>query len=95
MREDSTSLAGHSPLTESGKRNKEDMAGLLAMVSKRVWCSPFLPTTESDRYSERERERESESDIQRESVSERTSFREIEIEREQISERKRECTRAK
>ena len=51
MREDSTSLAGETPLTESGKRVEEDTAGLLAMVSKRV--SPFLPTTESVSYTER------------------------------------------
>ena len=29
------------------------MAGLLAMASKYVWCSPFLPTTEGDSYIER------------------------------------------
>ena len=51
MREDSTSLAGQ---TQSGKREQKDTAGLLAMASKRVRCSPFLPTMESDSYSERE-----------------------------------------
>ena len=38
---------------------------LLAMASKRVGCSQYLPTTESDSYREREsdsyRERESDS----------------------------------
>ena len=50
MREDSTSLAVETPLTESGKR-VEDTAGLLALVSKCV--SPFLPTTESVSYRDR------------------------------------------
>ena len=53
MREDSTSLAGETPLTESGKRVLKDKAGLLAMASKRVRCYPSLPTTESDSYGER------------------------------------------
>ena len=51
MREDSTSLSGETPLTESGKRVEEDTAGLLAIASKRV--SPFLSTTESDSYRDR------------------------------------------
>ena len=61
-REDSTS--GQTPLTKSAKINYKDTATLLVMASKRVCCSPFLPTTESDSY--RERERESEIDRQRE-----------------------------
>ena len=69
------------------------------MTSKRVGCSPFLPTTESDSYIERERE--SESDIQRERERERenklprekdsetASFREIERERQREIEHQR------
>ena len=59
MLEDSTSLAGKTPLTVYGKRNLKDTPGLLAMASKRVWCSSFIPTTESDSYIERERESQS------------------------------------
>ena len=52
------------------------MAGLPAMASKRVGCSPFLPTTESDSYREsesqkatdKERERKRENKLQRESA---------------------------
>ena len=78
-----TQICKHTPpLIESGKRDEEDTAGLLAMAPKRVGCFPFLPTTEIDSYRER-----SESDRQRERVSERTSFREIELEREQVLER--------
>ena len=76
MLEDSTSLDGQTPLTVCGKRSLEDTPGFLAMASKRVWCSPFIPTTKSDSYSERENQKVTES------VSERTSFREREIERE-------------
>ena len=64
------------------------MAGLLAMALKRDGCSPFLPTTESFCY--RERDSQKAKDKERESVSERTSFRVIELERVQASERERE-----
>ena len=63
MLEDNTHLDGETPLTESGKERLVTYGWLLAMASKSVGCSPFLPTTESD--SSIERERESESDIQR------------------------------
>ena len=47
MLEDSTRLACEMPLTESGKARLVRYSSLLAMASKRVGCSPFLPTTES------------------------------------------------
>ena len=70
MLEHSTSLAGVTPLTESGKRDLEETAGLLALASKRIRCSP---TTESDSYGERdsqkatdkERDRERENKLKR------------------------------
>ena len=66
-------------LTVSGKRSLEDTPGFLVMASKRVWCSLFIPTTESDSYSEREsqkltykeRERERENKLPREREIER------------------------
>ena len=61
------------------------MPRLLAMALKRVWCSPFLLTTESDSYSERERE--SESDILRERDRERERESESDILRERERER--------
>ena len=54
MLEDSTHLAGETSLTESGKARLVRYGWLLAMASKRVWCSPFLPTTESNSYIERD-----------------------------------------
>ena len=73
MLEDSTSLACETPLTESGKARLVRYSSLLAMASKRVGCSPFLPTTESDSSIERdsqkatdkERENERENMLQR------------------------------
>ena len=73
MLEDSTRLAGETPLTESGKARLVRYGWLLAMASKRVGCSPVLPTTESDCYIERdsqkatdkERENERENMLQR------------------------------
>ena len=53
MLENSTRLAGETPLTESGKVRLVRYGWLLAMASKRVGCFPFLPTTESDSYMER------------------------------------------
>ena len=47
---------------------------LLAMASKRVRCSRFLPTTESDSYGERE------SDSYRERDSQKATDKEIERE---------------
>ena len=61
---------------------------LLAIASKRVGCSPFLPTTESD--SDRERDSQTMTDR----VSEKTSFRKIELERrESTLQRVRESVR--
>ena len=54
MLEDSTRLSGETPLTESGKARLVRYCWLLAMVSKRVGCSLYLPTTESDSYIERD-----------------------------------------
>ena len=73
MLEDSTRLAGETPLTESGKARLVRYRWLLATASKHVVCSPFLPTTESDSYIERdsqkatdkERENEQENMLQR------------------------------
>ena len=53
MLEDSTCVAGETPLTESGKARLVRYVWLLAIASKRVGCSPFLPTMESDSYIER------------------------------------------
>ena len=58
------------------------------MASKRVGFSPFLPTTESDSYIEREIVRMRQTKSERK--SERTCFREIDLERYQVSERERE-----
>ena len=57
MLEDSIRLAGETPLTESGRGRLVRYSWLLAMASKRVGCSPFLPTTESDSYIERDRQK--------------------------------------
>ena len=57
MLEDSTRLACETPQTESGKASIVRYGSLLAMASKRVGCSPFLPTTESDRYKERDNQK--------------------------------------
>ena len=73
MLEDSTRLDGETSLTLSGKARLVRYGWLLAMVSKRVGYSPFLPTTESDSYIERdshkatdkERENERENMLQR------------------------------
>ena len=73
MLEDSTRLDGETPLTETGKARLVRYGWLLAMASKRVGCSTFLPTTESDSYIERdsqkatdkERENERENMLQR------------------------------
>ena len=73
MLEDSTRLAGETSLTESGKSRLVRYRWLLAMESKYVGCSPFLPTTESDSYIERdsqkatdkERENEQENMLQK------------------------------
>ena len=73
MLEDSTRHNGETPLTESGKARLVRYGWLLAMASKRVGCSTFLPTTESDSYIERdsqkstdkERENERENMLQR------------------------------
>ena len=54
MLEDSTRLDGETPLTESGKVRLVTCGWLLALASKRVGCSLFLPTTESDSYIERD-----------------------------------------
>ena len=58
------------------------------MASKRVGCSPFLPTTESDSYRERASFRE------RESVRELQTQRERDRERERERDRKRCCVLA-
>ena len=57
------------------------------MASKRVGCSPFLPTMESDIYIERDSQKTTDK---REIMRERTCFREIELEREGESVRDRE-----
>ena len=90
MLEDSTHLDGETPLTESGKARLVRYGWLLAMASKRVGCSPFLPTMERDSYIERDSQKATDK---REIMSERTFFREIEIERDQVSERERERVR--
>ena len=54
MLEDSIRLDGETPLTESGKARLVRYGWFLAMASKRVACSTFLPTTESDSYIERD-----------------------------------------
>ena len=59
------------------------------MSSKRVGCSPFLPTTESDSYRERESVRESKL----QSVRERERPRATDTERE--SKLQRESARQK
>ena len=74
MLEVSNRLDGETPLTESGKERLVTYGWLLAMASKHVGCSPFLPTTENDSYIERdsqkatdkERENERENMLQRE-----------------------------
>ena len=76
MLEDSTRLAGETPLTESGKARLVRYGWLQAMALKRVGCSPFLPTTESDSYiardshkaTDKERENEREKKLQRDRV---------------------------
>ena len=73
MLEDSTRLAGETSLTDSGKARLVRYGWLVEMASKRVGCSPFLPTTESNSYIERdsqtttdkERENERENILQR------------------------------
>ena len=73
MLEDSTRLSGETPLTESGKARLGRYLWLLAMASKHVGCSPFLPTTESDsdierdsqKATDKERENEQENMLQR------------------------------
>ena len=90
MLEDSTCHDCETPLTESGKARLVRYGWLLAMVSKRVGCSPFLPTMESDSYIERDSQKATDK---REIMSERTCFRDIEIERDQVSERERESVR--
>ena len=87
MLEDSTPLDGETPLTESGKARLVRYGWLLAMASKRVGCSPFLPTMESDIYIERDSQKTTDK---REIMRERTCFREIELEREGESVRERE-----
>ena len=68
MLQDSTRLACEMPLTESGKARLLRYGSLLAMASKRVGCSPFLPTTESDSYIERDSQKE--TDIERDNERE-------------------------
>ena len=70
MLEDSSRLACEMPLTESGKARLVRYGSLLAMASKRVGCSPFLPTTESierdsQKETDKERENERENMLQR------------------------------
>ena len=69
MLEDSSNLDGETPLTESGKARQVTYGWLLAMGSKRVCCSLFLPTTESDSYIQKaidkERVNERENMLQR------------------------------
>ena len=73
VHKDSTRLACETPQTQSGKARLVTYGLLLAMASKRVRCSPFLQTTESDSYIERdnhnatdkERENERENILQR------------------------------
>ena len=94
MLEDSTRLDGETPLTENGKARLVRYGWLLAMASKRVGCSPFLPTMESDSYIERDIQKATDK---REIMSKRTCFREIEIERgrerQRVRENGRECQR--
>ena len=54
MLEDSTHLDGETLLTEFGKARLVRYGWLLAIASKRVGCSPFLPKMESDSYIERD-----------------------------------------
>ena len=54
MLEDSTHLDGETPLTESGIARLVTYGWLLAMVSERDGCFPFLPITKSDSYIERD-----------------------------------------
>ena len=75
-------------MTESGRERLKRYGWLLAMASKCVGCSPFLPTTESI-----EKDSQKATDKERERMSERTCFREIELERDQVSERERERER--
>ena len=90
MLEDITRLDGETPLTESGKARLVRCGWLLAMVLKRVKCSPFLPTMESYIYIERDCQKATDK---REIMRERTCFREIELEREGESVRERESQR--
>ena len=64
---------------------------MYVVSSKCVGCSPFLPTTQSISYIERDSQiatvKEREND-------ERTCCREIELERDQVAERERERERA-
>ena len=49
-----TYVCAETPLTESGKARLVRYGWLLAMASKRVGCSSFLPTMERDSYIERD-----------------------------------------
>ena len=91
MLEDSTSLAVDMPLTEYRKERLVRYGWLLEMASKRVGCSPFLPTNESHSFIERDTQKE--TDKERERMSERTCFKKIELKRVQVSERERERER--
>ena len=81
MLEDNTRLDGETPLTESVKERLVRYGWLLALASKCVGCSPFLPTMESDSYIERYSQKATDK---REIMSERSCFREIELERDQV-----------
>ena len=76
MVEDSTRLDGETPLIESGKAKLVRYGWLLAMASKCVGCSPFLPTLERHSYIERDSQKA-------------TDKREIMCEREYILRRDR------
>ena len=61
------------------------------MASKRVGCSQFLKTKESDSYIEREIVRKRHT--KRERMSERTCCRDTELEKNQVAEREIERER--
>ena len=92
MLEDSTRFDGETPLTESGKARLVRYGWLLPMASKRVGCSPFLPTMERDIYIERDSQKTTDK---REIMRERTFFREMELEREGENVRERESQRVR
>ena len=66
----------------SAKRDLEDTVALLEKASKRVRCSPFLPTTESDNYGDREYDSYRERDFQKAKDKERDCEQENKLQKD-------------